>query len=44
MLESTSDDEERETRYRAALDSAVRSLSQREHSRRELERKLVRVR
>jgi regulatory protein len=42
MLESTSDDEEGDTRYRAALDSAVRSLSQREHGRRELERKLVR--
>ncbi len=27
--------------YRAALDSAVRSLSQREHARRELERKLA---
>jgi regulatory protein len=32
--------EERELAYRAALDSAVRSLGQREHGRRELERKL----
>ena len=32
--------EEREQAYRAALDSAVRSLGQREHGRRELERKL----
>ncbi|TNF90795.1 MAG: regulatory protein RecX [Gammaproteobacteria bacterium] len=32
--------EETETAYRAALDSAVRSLGQREHSGRELERKL----
>jgi regulatory protein len=33
--------EETEAAYRAALDSAVRSLSQREHGRRELERKLA---
>jgi len=33
-------DGERESAYRAALDTAVRSLGQREHGRRELERKL----
>ena len=33
--------EQEERAYRAALDSAVRSLSQREHGRRELERKLT---
>lgn len=33
--------DEAEAAYRAALDSAVRSLGQREHARRELERKLA---
>ena len=33
--------EEEELAYRAALDAAVRSLSQREHGRQELERKLT---
>ena len=34
--------DEEQAAYRAALDSAVRSLGQREHSRKELERKLQR--
>ncbi len=37
---SEQDSEQKQLAYRAALDSAVRSLGQREHGRRELERKL----
>ena len=42
MKGPASTEDEGDAGYRSALDSAVRSLSQREHSRRELERKLIR--
>jgi len=40
MSESIADTKDPDAAYRAALDSAVRSLGQREHGRKELERKL----